>query len=118
MWVKVLERIPNHLNYSNIFPKWRLNQKYSVSLSPVMHMSLMILKILMIILVKSLESAFNTKQDHPENITMKDINVTITFGICKSSIERSLILLRFHNELKITSGKGRRFYKYIYDKYI
>ena len=49
---------------------------------------------------------------------MKNINIRIIFGVCESSIERPLILLRFYDELKIKSGKAWSFYEYVYEKYI
>ena len=49
---------------------------------------------------------------------MKNIDVTIIFGIKESSIERPSILLRFHDELKITSKQAKCFYNYVYEKYI
>ena len=59
-----------------------------------------------------------TKKGLPESTTMKNIDVTTIFGICESSMERPLLLLRFHKELKINGGQGRKFYKYLYEKYI
>ena len=59
-----------------------------------------------------------TKNDLPESTRMKNIDVTIIFGVCESSIERLLILPRFYNKLKVRSGQAKSFNKYVHDKYI
>ena len=48
---------------------------------------------------------------------MKNINVTIIFGIRELSIERPLILLRLENEPKMKGGQAIDFYWYVYQKY-
>ena len=46
------------------------------------------------------------------------MDVTIIVGIKDSSNERPLLLLRFHNEFRIKSKEAKKFYNYVYKKYI
>ena len=61
-----------------------------------------------------------TKNNRPK-ITKekeKNVDVKIIFGICNSSAEWPLILLKFHGELKISRKKAKKLYHYVYNKYI